>query len=400
MTLSNLQLERYADVLQWGLSLGRRKPLAPYDEVLINFNLEALPLAEVLHRVLVERRINVVLRAMPSPLVERNFFSYSDRRQRKHIPTGEKELYGNLSGSVYLHAPSSLTHLQGIDPKAMNDAAVTRKAMREILNRREDRGVFGWTLCTYPTEALASQASLSLKQYSDQVVKACMLNERNPVARWERIFEAAGEVKKWLNSLKIMKIRIESESMDLSMKMGERRIFIGVSGRNIPSFEIFTSPDWRGAGGEYYADQPSFRNGNYVEKVRLLFGKGKVVKATAARGQAFLRETLIMDKGASRIGEFSLTDKRFSKIDRFMADTLFDENYGGSYGNCHIALGSSYTNAYAGNPSALTAADRQALGFNQSALHWDLVNTENKRVSVRLRDGKEMCIYDAGEFRL
>jgi len=400
MTLSGAQLERYAEVLLWGLSLGRRKPIGPYEEVLVNFDLESLPLAEVLHRVLTERRINVVLRAMPTPIVERNFYRFSDRKQRKHIPSGEKELYGKLSGSIYLHAPSSLTHLQGIDPKAMNDAAVTRKAMREILNRREDKGLFGWTLCTYPTEALASQAGLSINQYASQVVKACMLNERNPVSRWEQIFRSAGEVKKWLNALKIDMIRIESQSMDLLLRMGERRIFIGVSGRNIPSFEIFTSPDWRGARGEYYADQPSFRNGNFVEKVRLIFENGKVTKATAARGQSFLRETLSMDPGAARIGEFSLTDKRFSKIDRFMADTLFDENYGGPHGNCHIALGSSYTNAYAGNPSALTAMDRKALGFNQSALHWDLVNTERKRVSATLHSGKTLCIYDNGEFRL
>jgi aminopeptidase len=188
--------------------------------------------------------------------------------------------------------------------------------------------------------------------------------------------------------------------MDLSINLGEKRVFIGVSGRNIPSFEIFTSPDWRGAKGEYYADQPSFRNGNYVERVRLRFNGGKVVHATAGKGQAFLRETIAMDAGASRIGEFSLTDVRFSKIDRFMADTLFDENYGGRYGNCHIALGSSYTNAYAGNPAALDPRARKSLGFNDSALHWDLVNTENKRVNAVLRNGKTMCIYEKGKFRI
>jgi aminopeptidase len=49
-----------------------------------------------------------------------------------------------------------------------------------------------------------------------------------------------------------------------------------------------------------------------------------------------------MDRGASRLGEFSLTDRRFSKINRFMANTLFDENFGGRWGNCHVALGASY----------------------------------------------------------
>jgi aminopeptidase len=106
-----------------------------------------------------------------------------------------------------------------------------------------------------------------------------------------------------------------------------------------------------------------------------------------------------MDAGASRIGEFSLTDRRFSRIDRFMANTLYDENFGGAYGNCHIAFGSSYADTYAKNPAALTAAMKKKLGFNDSALHWDLINTEPKTVTAQLVTGKKMVIYDNGVFQ-
>jgi aminopeptidase len=105
-----------------------------------------------------------------------------------------------------------------------------------------------------------------------------------------------------------------------------------------------------------------------------------------------------MDPGAGRIGEFSLTDKRFSKINRFMANTLFDENYGGKHGNCHIALGSSYSNSFSGNPSRLTNAMKTRLGFNDSALHWDIVNTENKQVTATLSSGKKIILYENGRF--
>jgi len=105
-----------------------------------------------------------------------------------------------------------------------------------------------------------------------------------------------------------------------------------------------------------------------------------------------------MDRGASQIGEFSLTDRRFSKIDRFMADTLFDENFGGRHGNCHIALGSSYADAFAGDPATLTKSAKASLGFNDSALHWDLVNTEKKRVTAALRGGGKTVIYENGMF--
>ncbi len=81
-----------------------------------------------------------------------------------------------------------------------------------------------------------------------------------------------------------------------------------------------------------------------------------------------------------------------------MADTLFDENYGGAYGNCHIALGASYTDTFDGNPARMTKELKKRLGFNDSALHWDLVNTEDKTVTAHLTTGKKLVIYEKGKF--
>ena len=107
-----------------------------------------------------------------------------------------------------------------------------------------------------------------------------------------------------------------------------------------------------------------------------------------------------MDQGARRVGEFSLTDKRFSRIDHFMAHTLYDENFGGEHGNCHIALGMSYSDTFDGDPAILNDEVKKRLGFNVSALHWDLVNTENKVVTARLSGGERRIIYEAGQFVL
>ena len=105
-----------------------------------------------------------------------------------------------------------------------------------------------------------------------------------------------------------------------------------------------------------------------------------------------------LDKGAAQIGEFSLTDKRFSRINKFMADTLFDENFGGNFGNSHIALGASFADTFTGNQAKLNKALKQKLGFNDSALHWDLVNTEDKLVTSTLKNGKHLTIYESGIF--
>jgi aminopeptidase len=266
------------------------------------------------------------------------------------------------------------------------------------MTERETAGLLSWTIGLVPTEELARQAGLSYPDYTRQVIRACFLDRSDPVRHWEAVFSRAQEIKKRLNRMKVARYRVESETIDLDVSAGEKRKWIGISGRNIPSFELFTSPDWRGTRGIYYADQPSFRSGNVVEGVRLEFREGRVVKATADRGEDFVRAQLALDKGAGRIGEFSLTDRRFSRIDRFMANTLYDENFGGRYGNCHLALGSSYPNTFRGRASALTPEMRTALGFNDSALHWDLVNTKRKRVLAVGPGGRTRTIYEDGEF--
>ena len=392
------QLDRYAQVLIWGLQKARAGRFKKNDVIIVRFDIPALNLAEVLQEKLLDMGVHPILRMLGTSRMERTFFTKANQSQLVFEPPGERMLYRSLNGSIYLHAPQSLTHLQDVDPARIAAVARARKPLRDILFKREEQGKLGWTLCTYPTQAMAHHARLSLQSYTHQVVKACYLNTRQPVHAWEDIYRSAQEIKRWLNSLQIREYHVESQQIDLRISHGERRRWIGISGHNIPSFELFISPDWRGTEGVYYADQPSYRSGNYVEGVRLEFKKGVVVKVDAKKGGAFTRKQLTMDPGASRLGEFSLTDIRFSKIDRFMADTLYDENYGGRYGNCHIAMGSSYSDTYDGNPAALTARCKEQLGFNDSALHWDLVNTQDKTVMATLRSGKKILIYEKGKF--
>jgi len=359
--LSRIQLEKYADALVWGLTTAR-KGFKKYDTVLVRCDLEGRELGEIVHRKLVQRGFNVVFRFLATPRLERDFYEFSDEKQRSFLAAGDKECYTGLNGNVYIHAPSSLTHLKGIDTGRQSQVAVSRKPLRDIMDKNEEKGRFGWTLCTFPTAELARQAKLSLKEYAAQIVKACYINEPDPAKKWDRIYKDTTAIKKWLDGLGIDTIRTESASMDFEVKLGEKRRFLGVSGHNIPSFEVFTSPDWRGTRGSYYANLPAFRGGNYVEKIKLEFKDGRAVR-------------MATDKGAAQLGEYSLTDRRFSRIDKFMADTLFDENHGGKYGNCHVAVGASYSDTYAGDVSKLTEAEKKNIGYNSSAVHWDLINT-------------------------
>jgi aminopeptidase len=398
--LTEKQLENYADVLWWGLCTARRKRFSKNDIVQIRFHPGALRLAEILYRNLLKRGIHPMARLSPTPDMERNFYGMSCDAQLTFIPPGEDRLIQHLNGSIFLNAPQSLTHLRDADPKKIGRTAVAHKPLRSTLERREARGDYSWTLCMLPTAELARHAGISPRAYTRQVAKACFLDSASPVSEWQRIHRQAGEIKRWLDGLPVVRLHVESASSDLKIALGLKRRWVGVSGRNIPSFEIFVSPDWRGTHGVFTADQPSFRNGNIVAGVRLEFREGQVIKAAAAEGGHFLKNQLGLDPGAVRLGEFSLTDRRFSRITRFMANTLFDENYGGLYGNSHIALGASYSNTYAGDPRRLTPSLKAGLGFNDSALHWDFVNTEKKRVTAVLADGARVIIYENGEFAI
>ena len=393
------QTEKYCDVLLWALKTARKENFKKNDIVMILYDLAGLGMAEILQAKLLDMGMNPVPRMGLTSVMEKNFFEKANSRQLIFQAPGVKELYWCLNGSIHIYAPESLTHLSQIDPKKMGKATVARKPLRDILDKREARGKYSWTLCMVPTREMAIRADLSMDQYMEQVVKACNLDKRDPVKAWQDIYGNVTAIKKWINSLDVKYFHIQSTHVNLRVTPGKKRKWIGLSGHNIPSFEIFFSPDWRGTEGTYFADQPSFRSGNRVEGVRLEFKKGRLVEIDAKKGRDFVVKQLSMDSGAGRLGEFSLTDKRFSRIDRFMANGLFDENFGGRYGNCHVALGASYSDSYDGDLSRLTKERKKRLGFNDSALHWDIVNTEKKRVIAHLTSGEEITIYEDGMFK-
>ena len=119
--------------------------------------------AEILHARLLEKGLNPVLRLNPTAVMETDFYQISNRRQLEFIAPGEEQLCRALNGSIFLHAPESVTHLSRADPRKIGRAALARKFMRDILDRRDEQGKFGWTLCVLPTPALAEHAGLSVE---------------------------------------------------------------------------------------------------------------------------------------------------------------------------------------------------------------------------------------------
>jgi aminopeptidase len=396
-------LERYADVLV-NFALGGGSGIKAGDVVRVAAHEYAKPLYAELLRAIWRAGGHVITQYLPDDdeqyRLSRDFYELAGDDQIDFF--AERYMRGlvdEIDHQVFVISTTDPQALKGVDPKKIMRSGKAMKPWMDWRMEKENAGRFTWTLGLYGTPAMADEAGLDLEEYWRQIIDACFLDEEDPIARWREVSGQITDYVERLSALEIDRLHIEGEDVDLWITLGEKRQWVGGSGRNIPSFEIFTSPDWRGTEGWIRFNQPLYRYGNLVRDVRLEFVGGRVVKATAAENEAVLRE-MVATENADKVGEFSLTDRRFSRITRFMAETLYDENVGGPFGNTHIALGSSYHDAYAGDPDGIAKDEWARLGFNDSSVHTDIVSTADRTVTARLRDGADRVIYRDGQFQL
>ena len=396
-------LERYAAVLV-NFALGGGEGVQPGETVRVVAPESAKPLYAALHRAVWRAGAHAIGSYQPDDdhhiNLSRDFYELASDAQLENFPSHQmRGLVDEMDHQVSVIAESDPHALDSVDPAKIMRRGETMRALLDWRGEKENAGKFSWTLGLYGTPAMAAEAGMDVSEYWEQIIHACFLDQEDPLARWREVGQRLDETRERLDALDIERVHIEGEDADLWISLGEKRRWLGGRGRNIPSFEIFTSPDWRGTEGWIYCNQPLYRYGNLVKGVRLTFREGRVTEATAEENERVLTE-MVATEGADKVGEFSLTDRRTSRITRFMAHTLYDENVGGEFGNTHIAVGRSYQDAYDGDPSEVAKERWEELGFNNSSVHTDIVSTTDRIVTASLRGGGERVIYRDGQFQL
>jgi aminopeptidase len=395
---SKLTVKRYADVLV-NFALNSGAGIKPNEVVECVVPDVAKPLALELQNTILKAGGNPIIRLLPTGF-EKDFFSLANKEQLTFFPTKYyKEKSNLIDHQIVVIADVDPRELQSVPPAKMMTARNARKQYRDWLTDKEVKGKFTWTIALWGVPAKAKEVGLSLENYWKQISKACFLDKTDPIDQWKKVFALQKDILAKLNALEIESVHIEGPDADLTIKLGADRVWHGGSGRNIPSFECFTSPDWRGTEGWIKFNQPLYRYGNVLKDIRLEFEKGLVKKAHAKVGNNFLQE-MLKTPNANKLGEYSLTDKRMSRITHVMAETLFDENIGGPHGNTHLAVGMAYKDCYRGDASKLTKEDWEAKGFNDSAEHTDIISTVERTVTAKLTNGVEKVIYTKGQFVL
>lgn len=391
--------------------------LEKYSKVLINFALNdgvGIKKGEVVYLVtqtpgipLAKEIYRTIIKSGGHPLI----IIQDDNFKLIQLQEGTDEQVSFFPGKFYRGLADTIDHyvrilaeddplfLSKADPKKVILAGRSAKPFRDWLDEKEDQGRFTWTLCMYGTEGAAKEAGMSIEDYWEQISRACFLHENDPIVKWQEVTNNMQSILQTLNDMRIEKVHVQAKNTDLWVQIGDKRKWLGGRGRNIPSFEIFTSPDWRGIEGTIFFDLPLYRYGNIIKDISFEIKNGIIVKANAAQNEQLLRE-MISQKNADKIGEFSLTDRRFSKISKFMANTLFDENFGGDHGNTHLAIGKAYHDACMIDPKYMNDSEFEKLGYNDSPEHTDIIATTDRVVTALLPDGSKKVIYKDGEFTL
>jgi len=390
-------LQNYADVLV-NFALNSGQGVKKGEVVQISVMDVAKPLALQLQNSVLRAGAHPVVRLLPTGF-DADFYEFASEEQLKFFPKKYiKERVKLIDHSIGIIGDPFPFELKDTDPNKIVTARDAKKNYRDWLTDKESQGKFTWTVALWGVEAKAKIVGLSLEAYWQQIIKACFLDKENPIAEWQEVTKLQKQILKKINEMRIAYLIVKGPDIDLKVTLGENRIWQGGSGRNIPSFEIFTSPDWRGVEGTVQFNQPVYRYGQMLSEVRLRFDNGKVVEAKAKKGQKFLDE-MLKSKNADKAGEYSLTDKRMSRITHVMAETLFDENIGGPYGNTHLAVGMAYKDCYRYDKSKPTKKQWEAMGYNvDSAEHTDIVSTTDRTVTAVMIDGSSRVIYADGQF--
>jgi len=279
------------------------------------------------------------------------YFKHASDAQLDWVSPVSEWLLENVDVRIAIGATSNTRELSAVPPERQTRRQIATGPLLSKAMERSARGEFRWVYTLFPTNAYASEAEMSLADYEDFYYGACLADDGDPLTAWKRASEETVRLAGAIEGHE--EVRVIAPGTDITLGIAGRT-FIPCDGEHtMPDGEFFTGPVEDSVEGEVTFHLPATIGGREVAGVRLRFESGKVVEASAERGEKYLVELLDTDEGARRLGELGIGTNY--AIDRGTREVLLDEKIGGTV---HMAVGKSYP---------------ESGGVNESAVHTDLV---------------------------
>lgn len=296
-------------------------------------------------------------------------------------------------------------YLDDIDAEKISVANYIKRKTRPLFRKMETNYQIPWVIAALPNEMWAKEIYKEDNAYSkleNDIYKMCMIDKDNPIKAWEEYLKEIKNRTNYLNDLHIRKLHYTNElGTDLVVEYPDNIIWTSVADDleynmlvNMPSYEIFTSPDYLKTNGLVYSSRPLSYGGGIVDKFYLEFKDGKVIKYDALKGKEILKGIIESDSNSCYLGETALvsSDSPISNTGLVFGTTLIDEN-----ASCHLALGDGFSMSIPGGET-LTREELLEHGINQSSNHVDFMIGTNKMNIEAVTDNGLIFIFKDGNF--
>jgi aminopeptidase len=312
---------------------------------------------------------------------------------------------------VFFDGKSEPGTLANVDKKRFSKVSKGLSKAADKLRKASMSNQISWCVAALPTPKWAANVlnCEATKEAEEKLWELLApiyrLDQPNPAKAWGEHSDSLAKRASWLNDKKFKTIKLKSEEgTDLEVGLIPVSTWQGGSSYtpekvrfspNIPTEEIFTTPDFRQVNGTARCTRPVLVLGSQVEGAWFKFKDGKVIEYGADKGRDAIKSYLDIDEGASFLGELALVgcDSPIFKSGKVFESILFDEN-----ASCHIALGSGYEDAVE-NATGKTDEELKELGCNKSLVHTDfMIGSESTEVIGVTNDGTEVTIMKDGLF--
>lgn len=298
--------------------------------------------------------------------------------------------------------------MEDIDSEKISETALFSRKSKPLYKERQLNNEIVWCIACTATKKRAKAIFGSeddIDKLWNAIFDACYINTDNPIKSWDDFCDQNNKKTSMLNSLKIKELHYKNSlGTDLKIELLENSIWVGAKEKtiygqefiaNIPTLEVFTTPNRLGTNGIVYASKPLIYNGAYISDFYIEFKDGKVINYDAKKGKEALKSIIESDDTSCYLGEVALVDydSAISKSGLIHYETLYDEN-----ASCHLALGVGFIECVKGSENK-NKEELLDMGFNYSDNHVDfMIGTEDLSIVAKTFDDKEVVIFENGNF--